>query len=136
MTQPATEFVLKRIYQPAADQDGYRVLLDRLWPRGVSKERARLDEAKELAPSTELRRWFGHVPERFEEFTRRYTAELRANPGLDERWPTGDAPAGDPARRRQGRAAQRGRRPARPACRLTGDRPHPHGGGVPSGGTG
>lgn len=86
MAQPGTEFVLKRIYEPAADEDGYRVLVDRLWPRGISKQRARLDEwAKELAPSTELRRWFGHVPERFEEFTRRYTAELRSNPGLDER---------------------------------------------------
>ncbi|MBP8921673.1 MAG: DUF488 family protein [Micropruina sp.] len=86
MAQPGTEFVLKRIYEPAADEDGYRVLVDRLWPRGISKQRARLDEwAKELAPSTELRRWFGHLPERFEEFTRRYTAELRANPDLSAR---------------------------------------------------
>jgi uncharacterized protein YeaO (DUF488 family) len=69
---------IKRIYEPAAKSDGYRVLVDRLWPRGVSREKARLDEwARELAPSTELRRWFGHDPERFEEFRRRYVEELR-----------------------------------------------------------
>jgi uncharacterized protein YeaO (DUF488 family) len=71
--------LLKRAYQPAARSDGYRVLIDRLWPRGVSKEQARLDEwAKELAPSTELRRWFGHDPARFETFRRRYRDELVA----------------------------------------------------------
>jgi uncharacterized protein YeaO (DUF488 family) len=71
--------LLKRAYQPAARSDGYRVLIDRLWPRGVSKEQARLDEwAKELAPSTELRRWFGHDPARFEAFRRRYRDELVA----------------------------------------------------------
>ena len=60
--------------------DGYRVLIDRLWPRGVSKEKARIDEwAKELAPSSELRRWFGHEPARFEEFRRRYLVELEAH---------------------------------------------------------
>ncbi len=80
-----TEFVTKRVYEPAADGDGYRVLVDRLWPRGVSKERAALDEwAKELAPSTELRTWFGHVPERFEGFRSRYEAELAANPALPQ----------------------------------------------------
>jgi uncharacterized protein YeaO (DUF488 family) len=69
---------LKRAYEPAAAEDGYRVLIDRLWPRGVSRERARLDAwRKELAPSAELRQWFGHVPERFEEFRRRYIEELR-----------------------------------------------------------
>ena len=69
---------LKRAYDPAAPSDGYRVLVDRLWPRGVSKERARLDAwEKELAPSTELREWFGHQPDRFFEFRRRYTSELR-----------------------------------------------------------
>ena len=68
---------LKRAYEPAAASDGYRVLVDRLWPRGVSREDARLDEwARELAPSPELRRWFGHDPARFEEFRRRYTDEL------------------------------------------------------------
>jgi uncharacterized protein YeaO (DUF488 family) len=77
---------LKRAYDPAEPGDGYRVLIDRLWPRGVSKERAGLDEwARELAPSTELRTWFGHDPERFAEFERRYRTELAAHSGkLDE----------------------------------------------------
>ena len=70
---------LKRAYEPAAPSDGYRVLIDRLWPRGVKRESARLDEwARELAPSTELRRWFGHDPARFAEFRRRYLEELSA----------------------------------------------------------
>jgi uncharacterized protein YeaO (DUF488 family) len=69
---------LKRVYEPATGADGYRVLVDRLWPRGISRERARLDEwERDLAPSTELRRWFGHDPSRFEEFRRRYLEELR-----------------------------------------------------------
>ena len=78
---------LKRAYDAAEPGDGYRVLVDRLWPRGVSKERARLDEwARELAPSAELRTWFGHDPERFAEFERRYRAELTAHEEkLDER---------------------------------------------------
>ena len=68
----------KRVYEPAAADDGYRVLIDRLWPRGVSKDEAAIDEwARDLAPSDELRRWFDHRPERFEEFKRRYTDELR-----------------------------------------------------------
>ncbi len=68
---------IKRAYEPASDGDGYRVLVDRLWPRGVSKEKAHLDAwVKEIAPSTELRRWFGHDPERWDEFQRRYRAEL------------------------------------------------------------
>jgi len=59
--------------------DGYRVLIDRLWPRGVSKQEAQLDEwARELAPSSELRRWFGHDPAKFDEFRRRYREELAA----------------------------------------------------------
>jgi uncharacterized protein YeaO (DUF488 family) len=70
---------LKRAYEPAAPSDGYRVLIDRLWPRGVRRESARLDEwARELAPSTELRRWFGHDPARFAEFRLRYLEELAA----------------------------------------------------------
>ena len=70
---------LKRAYDPAVRSDGYRVLIDRLWPRGVKKEDAKLDEwARELAPSGELRRWFGHEPDRFDEFLRRYTRELAA----------------------------------------------------------
>jgi uncharacterized protein YeaO (DUF488 family) len=69
---------LKRAYEPASREDGYRVLVDRLWPRGVSKEQARLDEwDKELAPSTVLREWFAHEPSRFPEFRRRYIDELR-----------------------------------------------------------
>ena len=68
----------KRANAPAESADGYRVLIDRLWPRGVSKERAKLDEwEKELAPSTELRKWFGHDPSRFAKFRRRYIEELR-----------------------------------------------------------
>ncbi len=67
----------KRIYEDPGPEDGYRVLVDRLWPRGVSKEEARLDErAKELAPTDELRQWFDHDPERWEEFRRRYRSEL------------------------------------------------------------
>jgi uncharacterized protein YeaO (DUF488 family) len=70
----------KRVYEPAAHEDGYRVLVDHVWPRGVSRERARLDEwARELAPSDELRRWFDHVPERFPEFRSRYRDELTSH---------------------------------------------------------
>ena len=69
---------LKRVYEPANRSDGYRILIDRLWPRGVSRERAALDAWEpELAPSAELRTWFGHDPGRFEEFRRRYADELR-----------------------------------------------------------
>jgi uncharacterized protein YeaO (DUF488 family) len=70
---------IKRAYEAATPGDGHRVLIDRLWPRGVSRDGAQLDEwARELAPSAELRRWFGHDPDRFAEFRRRYRAELRA----------------------------------------------------------
>ena len=69
---------IKRIYEDAESGDGYRILIDRLWPRGVSKLDAKLDEwSKELAPSTELRKWFDHIPERFEEFKKRYLEELK-----------------------------------------------------------
>lgn len=71
------ELILKRIYDPPAPDDGYRILVDRLWPRGISKEKAALDEwDKELAPSAELRKWFGHKEELFEEFASRYREEL------------------------------------------------------------
>lgn len=71
---------LKRVYEEAEPDDGFRVLVDRLWPRGVSKERAHLDLwLKDAAPSPELRKWFGHVPERWPEFQKRYRAELRDN---------------------------------------------------------
>ena len=68
---------VRRIYDDPSPADGTRVLVDRLWPRGVSKARAHLDEwCKEIAPSTELRKWYHHDPARFEEFTRRYREEL------------------------------------------------------------
>jgi uncharacterized protein YeaO (DUF488 family) len=67
----------RRVYEPAEPSDGRRVLVDRLWPRGLSKEKAQLDEwLKAVAPSDELRRWYGHEPARFAEFTRCYEAEL------------------------------------------------------------
>ena len=70
---------LKRIYDAPSPEDGRRVLVDRVWPRGVSKERAELDLwCKDVAPSTELRKWYGHDPEKFEEFRSRYLAELKA----------------------------------------------------------
>jgi uncharacterized protein YeaO (DUF488 family) len=69
---------VRRIYDAPAADDGARVLVDRLWPRGVSKERAHLDEwCKQIAPSPELRNWYHHDPKLFEEFTRRYVDELR-----------------------------------------------------------
>ena len=72
---------IKRIYDDAADGDGYRVLVDRLWPRGVTKERAQLDAwLKEIAPSPALRTWWKHDPERQDEFAIRYRAELDGNP--------------------------------------------------------
>ena len=68
---------LKRAYEPTASSDGYRVLIDRLWPRGVSRAAVKLNKwERELAPSTELRQWFGHQPGRFEQFRRRYMDEL------------------------------------------------------------
>jgi uncharacterized protein YeaO (DUF488 family) len=68
---------IRRIYDDPIPEDGTRVLVDRIWPRGVSKERAHLDEwCKQIAPSTELRKWYGHDHARFDEFTRRYRAEL------------------------------------------------------------
>lgn len=74
---------IKRIYDEPARSDGIRVLVDRLWPRGVSKERAALDIwLKDVAPSPELRVWFGHKPERFKEFTAKYSDELESNPAI------------------------------------------------------
>lgn len=68
---------IKRIYEDSSSEDGYRMLVDRLWPRGMSKEKANLDEwNKSVAPSTDLRKWFGHRPERFEEFSQHYESEL------------------------------------------------------------
>jgi uncharacterized protein YeaO (DUF488 family) len=68
---------VRRIYDQAAAEDGLRILVDRVWPRGIRKEAAAIAEwAKDVAPSTELRKWYGHVPERFAEFKVRYRAEL------------------------------------------------------------
>jgi uncharacterized protein YeaO (DUF488 family) len=74
---------LKRAYDPASDDDGYRVLIERLWPRGITKEKAALDLwMKDIAPSSELRKWFGHDPQKWDEFQRRYWEELGKNQGL------------------------------------------------------
>ena len=71
------DLAVKRVYDDPAGSDGYRVLVDRLWPRGVSKDRAHLDEwLKELGPSTDLRKWFGHDVAKWDEFRERYRAEL------------------------------------------------------------
>ncbi|MBS0421811.1 MAG: DUF488 domain-containing protein [Proteobacteria bacterium] len=76
-------FRVKRVYEAPSASDGRRVLVDRLWPRGLKKTDAALDEwLKDVAPSVPLRRWFGHDPERFTEFKRKYRAELRNNPAL------------------------------------------------------
>jgi uncharacterized protein YeaO (DUF488 family) len=78
-------FEIKRIYEPAASSDGTRVLVDRLWPRGVTKSKAHLDQwMKDIAPSPQLRSWFGHRPERFAEFKKRYAKEIDGNPKLAE----------------------------------------------------
>lgn len=71
---------IKRIYEEYSENDGYRILVDRIWPRGISKEKANLDEwTKNIAPSTELRKWFDHKEERFEDFTLKYKEELIQN---------------------------------------------------------
>ena len=76
---------IKRAYARPADSDGTRVLVDRLWPRGISKRKAALDGwCKEVAPSSSLRKWFGHKPERFQDFAKRYRAELKGNPAVKE----------------------------------------------------
>ena len=74
---------LKRVYEKADDSDGFRVLVDRLWPRGVSKEEAKLNEwLRDIAPSDELRKWFGHDPDKWDEFKRRYREELASKEEL------------------------------------------------------
>lgn len=79
----AAHLRLKRAYDPACADDGVRILVDRLWPRGVSKAEAALDQwLKEIAPSTELRKWFGHDPARWDEFCCRYAGELHSHPEL------------------------------------------------------
>ena len=80
---PAGNVKLKRAYEPPASDDGTRVLIDRLWPRGISKERAAIDQwMKGISPSTKLRKWFGHDPARWDEFRRRYANEVRQNTDL------------------------------------------------------
>jgi uncharacterized protein YeaO (DUF488 family) len=77
--------VVKRIYEPAASQDGYRILVDRLWPRGIKKEDAVIDTwLKEVAPSTELRKWFHGGEGSFAGFKKKYLVELKDNPALQE----------------------------------------------------
>lgn len=76
---------IKRIYEPADKGDGFRILVDRIWPRGISKEEAHVNEwLKEVGPSTELRKWFGHKPERYRQFSERYKEELAANSAFDQ----------------------------------------------------
>src|SRR5690554_2131344 len=71
---------IKRVYEQRGEEDGYRILIDRLWPRGISKEKAEVDLwLKEIAPSTELRKWYGHDPEKWNEFSKRYRKELADN---------------------------------------------------------
>lgn len=71
---------IKRVYEPPDKEDGFRILVDRLWPRGLTKEKASVDLwLKEIAPSTELRKWFGHDPKKWEEFKKRYLHELKEN---------------------------------------------------------
>ena len=78
-------FRIKRAYEAAEPSDGIRVLVDRLWPRGVKKTTLKLDRwIKDVAPTTQLRQWFGHKPERFAEFSRCYRAELAGNPAVAE----------------------------------------------------
>lgn len=77
MTKSTRDVRVRRAYDPAENEDGQRILVDRLWPRGMKKADAHLDEwCKDVAPSTELRTWYGHEPAKFEEFSRRYRTEL------------------------------------------------------------
>lgn len=80
---PARHLRLKRVYEPATSRDGVRVLVDRLWPRGLTKKKAAVDHwMKDVAPSADLRKWFGHDVERWSEFERRYRSELRQHKDL------------------------------------------------------
>lgn len=75
-----TDIAIKRVYDEPQKKDGHRVLVDRVWPRGLTKEKAAVDEwAKDLAPTTELRKWFGHKPELWSDFRKKYIAELKKN---------------------------------------------------------
>lgn len=80
LAMPPTQIKLKRVYEPASADDGVRILVERLWPRGLSKVKASVDHwLQKIAPSPELRRWYAHRPERWPEFQARYFAELDAN---------------------------------------------------------
>ena len=80
---PAANIKLKRAYDTPAPEDGMRILVDRLWPRGLSKQRAAIDQwMKDISPSTKLRQWFGHDPSRWDEFRRRYATEVHQHPEL------------------------------------------------------
>lgn len=82
---PKYKLQIKRVYDPVLESDGYRILIDRLWPRGVSKERAQLDEwMKDLGPSTELRKWFNHDDAKFPKFKELYLEELKEKEALLE----------------------------------------------------
>lgn len=81
--EPQMDFRIKRAYEPPDPGDGLRILVDRLWPRGISRQKAALDQwMKDVAPSTSLREWFGHDPARWQEFRRRYIDELRGKAPL------------------------------------------------------
>lgn len=72
--------IIKRVYETPSKEDGNRILIDRLWPRGLTKEKAKIDLwLKEIAPTTELRKWFGHDPSKWTEFQKRYVAEIKKN---------------------------------------------------------
>lgn len=76
---------MKRVYEPLASDDGTRILVERLWPRGMTKERARVDIwCREISPSPELHKWYGHRPDRYPEFKERYLQELKGNEKLDQ----------------------------------------------------
>ncbi|GIW61750.1 MAG: hypothetical protein KatS3mg089_0602 [Patescibacteria group bacterium] len=78
MNTPESRVQLKRVYDDFESTDGYRVLIDRLWPRGISKQKAKINLwLKDIAPSNELRKWFSHDPQKWEEFTNRYEEELK-----------------------------------------------------------
>ncbi len=84
-TEKRMQVLVKRIYDKSDKSDGYRILVDRLWPRGMRKEQAQINEwCKGIAPSPALRQWFGHDPGRWEAFRQKYTEELKQNPELDK----------------------------------------------------
>jgi len=85
MKDKRIEIRIKRVYEEPEESDGRRILVDRLWARGLSREQAKVDVwVKEIAPSTELRRWYGHDPDKWAEFKRRYAAELKTKPSQIE----------------------------------------------------